>query len=205
MKKELILASHNEGKIGEFKAILEPLGYKVLSAKDLGVSLDEVIEDGLTLEDNARIKSKFLHEKTGLTVISDDSGLFIDSFPEILGVYSARYLGEDTPYDIKISKILELMNKEVNRLARFTTVISLYGADVDLTFKGNIEGSIAFSQKGTDGFGYDSMFVPEGFTKTFAEIDPAAKNKISHRKSALNSLAKRLVDHPLDNSDTLTL
>ncbi|WP_323615948.1 RdgB/HAM1 family non-canonical purine NTP pyrophosphatase [Erysipelothrix rhusiopathiae] len=189
---ELLIASHNEGKIREFRELLEPLGYSVLSAKDYGISMDAVIEDQETFRGNARLKSKYLSEKTGLTVISDDSGLVIDALPDILGVKSARFMGEDTSYELKNNEILRRLDGVENRSARFHCAISLYGPKCDEVFEGVVEGAIGPIQEGGTGFGYDPIFYPEGSDQSFGTMSHDAKNKISHRGRAVQSLLNYL-------------
>ncbi|CAM2744753.1 RdgB/HAM1 family non-canonical purine NTP pyrophosphatase [Erysipelothrix tonsillarum] len=189
---ELLIASHNKGKIKEFKELLEPLGYSVLSAHDYDISMDDVVEDKLTFRENARIKSKYVSEKTGLTVISDDSGLVIDALPDILGVKSARFMGEDTPYEIKNKAILQRLECESVRTAHFHCAISLYGPDCDEVFEGVVMGEIGpISDSGT-GFGYDPIFYPDGYNQSFAQMTREAKNKISHRGQAVQLLLNYL-------------
>ncbi|MDE8329649.1 RdgB/HAM1 family non-canonical purine NTP pyrophosphatase [Erysipelothrix rhusiopathiae] len=189
---ELLIASHNEGKIREFRELLEPLGYLVLSAKDYGISMDAVIEDQETFRGNARLKSKYLSEKTGLTVISDDSGLVIDALPDILGVKSARFMGEDTSYELKNNEILRRLDGVENCSARFHCAISLYGPKCDEVFEGVVEGVIGPIQEGGTGFGYDPIFYPEGSNQSFGTMSHDAKNKISHRGRAVQGLLNYL-------------
>lgn len=185
---KVVIASSNKGKIKEFKQILEPLGYEILSAKDLDVDMDEVIETGTTFCENSMLKSKFLYDKTNITSIADDSGLVIDALPDILGVQSARFMGEDTPYDLKNKAILDLLKTTDNRSAAFHSAISIYGEGIDEVFQGVCSGVIAYESSGTEGFGYDPIFIPYGHTETFGSLNSEIKNQISHRAKALNKL-----------------
>ncbi|AZK44519.1 RdgB/HAM1 family non-canonical purine NTP pyrophosphatase [Erysipelothrix piscisicarius] len=189
---ELLIASHNEGKIREFRELLEPLGYSVLSAKDYGISMDAVIENQETFRGNARLKSKYLSEQTGLTVISDDSGLVIDALPDILGVKSARFMGEDTSYELKNNEILKRLEGVENRSAHFHCAISLYGPECDEIFEGVVEGVIGEIQNDGTGFGYDPIFYPEGSDQSFGTMSRADKNNISHRGRAVQLLLNYL-------------
>lgn len=188
---KIIIASQNQGKLKEFKSILEPLGYEVLSAADLDVNLDDVVEDGLTFADNALIKARVLHERTGYRVISDDSGLCISALPDIVGVHSARYMGYDTPYEIRNATILSLLEDKEDKSAAFHSVIALVGEGTEDTFEGIIEGTIG-DAKGTEGFGYDPIFYPLNSSESFASMDLDAKNKISHRALAIEKLLLHL-------------
>lgn len=193
---KLIVASHNKGKINEFKALLEPLGYEILSASMLDIDMSGVVEDGLTFADNARIKTKFLSDITGMVVVADDSGLCIESLPDILGVHSARFMGEDTDYQIKNNEVLRLLKDKENRNAYFHSSISLYGPGVDEIFEGDVHGVIADAIHGEGGFGYDPIFVPNGYEQSFGTMDSDLKNKISHRAIAL----KQFIEYMKENS-----
>ena len=182
---KVIIASENKGKIKEFKAVLEPLGFSVETAKDVGVDLSSVVEDGTTYEENARIKAKFLFEKTGRLSMADDSGLDIAALPDLLGIYSARFMGHETAYTEKNAAILAMMQGVSNRHASFSSAIAVYGVDIDLIFTGTCEGSIANVISGHHGFGYDPIFIPKGYDKSFADLDSSVKNEISHRAQAL--------------------
>src|SRR5690554_677424 len=140
---KIAVASNNPGKIKEFKSILEPLGYELLSAKELGVDMSEVIETGDTFAENALLKAEYLFEKTSLLSIADDSGLVINALPDILGVKSARFMGEDTDYSLKNDKILEMLKNKEDRSAYFISVIALCDENTSETFEGIINGHIA--------------------------------------------------------------
>lgn len=180
---KILVASSNQGKLKEFRKILSPLGYQVMSAQEAGFSIDDVEEDGLTFEDNALIKARALYKLAQVPVIADDSGLSIKALPDILGVHSARYMGYDTPYDIRNNHILNLL-KDEDKDAYFTSVIAYVDGSDEYTFKGIIEGTIADIQ-GDGGFGYDPIFYPLGYKDSFAQMDVQVKNEISHRAIAL--------------------
>lgn len=186
---KVVVASNNKGKIKEFKAILEPLGFEIVLASEMGIDLSEIVEDGNTFEDNSKIKSKYIYDKTHMMSIADDSGLCIESLPDILGVYSARFMGEDTSYDIKNIEVLRLLEDKENRNAAFHSVISVCYDDIDWSFEGIVEGVITMAPSGTGGFGYDPIFMPKGYTETFGTLDDTVKNNISHRAIALKKMA----------------
>lgn len=187
MKLNILIATKNEGKIREFKNILSRHEVNVLSLLDLESS-PEINEDGITFEENAVKKSKAIFEFTGQATIADDSGLEIDFLDGEPGVNSARFAGYSTPYDTKNEKILSMMKDvpESKRTARFKCVIAYSENNATNTFEGVCEGKIAYEQKGTHGFGYDPIFIPDGYDKTFGELGEDVKNRISHRAKALN-------------------
>ncbi len=188
---KIAVASNNPGKIKEFKSILEPLGYELLSAKELGVDMSEVIETGDTFAENALLKAEYLFEKTSLLSIADDSGLVINALPDILGVKSARFMGEDTDYSLKNDKILEMLKNKEDRSAYFISVIALCDENTSETFEGIINGHIAKTILGMNGFGYDPIFIPENYETSFGNMSQEDKNKISHRSRSL----KKLMDY----------
>ncbi|MDO4942390.1 MAG: XTP/dITP diphosphatase [Lachnospiraceae bacterium] len=190
MKKRIIFATGNEGKMKEVRMILADLDYEIVSMKEAGIEI-EIIEDGKTFEENALIKASAIAKESGELVLADDSGLEIDYFDKAPGVYSARYLGEDTPYDVKNSIILERMEgvPDEQRTARFVCVIAAVFPDgTSRTVRGTIEGMIGYESKGENGFGYDPIFYLPEYGCTSAEISPEEKNKISHRGKALQQM-----------------
>lgn len=194
MKKRIIFATTNEGKMKEIRLILNDLNYDVVSMKEADINVD-IVEDGLTFEENAIIKAKTIMEMTGEVVLADDSGLEIDAMDKAPGIYSARYLGEDTSYDYKNQYILDKL-KEVHgeeRSARFVCAIACAFPDGEvITTRGTIEGQIGYEIAGENGFGYDPIFwVPE-YHCTSAELAPQVKNKISHRGKALEAMKVKL-------------
>ena len=190
----IILASNNKDKVKEVKEILK--GYNVISLKDAGIDLD-VEENGTTFEENALIKARAVCKLTGQLTMADDSGLEIDYLNKEPGVYSARYMGHDTSYDIKNAKILEMLEDvpEEKRTARFVCSIAVAFPDRDtVVVRDTIEGIIGYESAGENGFGYDPIFYVPELKKTTAQLSMEEKNKISHRGKALVKMANRLKD-----------
>ena len=194
MSKKLIFATTNEGKMKEIRMILADLGMEILSLKDMNINVD-IEENGKTFEENAIIKAKAICELTGEMVLADDSGLEVDYMDKSPGVYSARYLGEDTPYSVKNQTIIDNLKdaKGEERSARFVCAIAAAFPDGRvLTTQATIEGYIGYEEKGTNGFGYDPlMYVPE-YDMTTGQMEPEMKNKISHRGKALELMKEKL-------------
>ena len=194
MSKRMIFATTNEGKMKEIRMILADLGMEILSLKDLNISVD-IEENGETFEENAIIKAKAICELTGEMVLADDSGLEVDYMDKAPGVYSARYLGEDTPYSVKNQTIIDNLKdaKGEERSARFVCAIAAAFPDGRvLTTQATIEGYIGFEERGTNGFGYDPLlYVPE-YDMTTGQMEPEMKNKISHRGKALELMKEKL-------------
>lgn len=195
----MIFATGNMGKMKEIKAILGDIGEEILSMKEAGIDMD-IVEDGNTFEENAIIKAKAVMERTGQLALADDSGLEIDALNKEPGIYSARYMGEDTPYEIKNSNLIERMKgiKGKDRSARFVCVIAAAFPDGEIiTTRGTIEGVIAEEPAGENGFGYDPIvYVPE-YGMTTGQMDPDAKNAISHRGKALTAMKKILEERKI--------
>lgn len=195
----MIFATGNMGKMKEIKAILGDIGEEILSMKEAGIDMD-IVEDGNTFEENAIIKAKAVMERTGQLALADDSGLEIDALNKEPGIYSARYMGEDTPYEIKNSNLIERMKgvKGKDRSARFVCVIAAAFLDGEIiTTRGTIEGVIAEEPAGENGFGYDPIvYVPE-YGMTTGQMDPDAKNAISHRGKALTAMKKILEERKI--------
>lgn len=194
MEHKIIFATGNEGKMREVRLILADLGLPVLSMKEAGVELD-IEENGTTFAENARIKAMAVWEKTGNIVLADDSGLVVDYLNGEPGIYSARYLGEDTSYEIKNQAILDRLAeaKEEERTARFVSAIAAVLPDgTILQTEGVIEGTIAHEPAGNGGFGYDPIFYLPEYGMTSAEIPMEKKNEISHRGKALQSMKEKL-------------
>lgn len=195
MKEKLIFASGNAGKIREVKEILQDCTKEILSMKEAGIDL-EIEENGTTFEENALIKCRAIHKLTGAMVLADDSGLEIDYFNGEPGVYSARYLGHDTPYEIKNQIILDRMKdvEEPDRSTRYVCVMAAVLPDGrEFTARGTIEGVIARKPAGEGGFGYDPIFLVPDYQKTMAQLTPEEKNAISHRGRALRAI-KEILD-----------
>ena len=189
---ELVFATNNKHKLEELQAILGN-EIKLLSLKDIGCT-EEIPEEQPTLEGNASQKSTFVFEKFGYPCFADDTGLEIDALNGEPGVYSARYAGEEKSAEANMNKVLKKLAKINNRKARFRTVISLIINDKENQFEGVVEGEILTEKKGDSGFGYDPIFQPNGFNTTFAQMNLADKNKISHRGRAVEKLVEYLVN-----------
>ena len=194
MSKKLIFATKKKKKMKEIRMILADLGMEILSLKDMNINVD-IEENGKTFEENAIIKAKAICELTGEMVLADDSGLEVDYMDKAPGVYSARYLGEDTPYSVKNQTIIDNLKdaKGEERSARFVCAIAAAFPDGRvLTTQATIEGYIGYEEKGTNGFGYDPlMYVPE-YDMTTGQMEPEMKNKISHRGKALELMKEKL-------------
>tara|TARA_A100001015_G_scaffold46_1_gene45 strand:+ start:2196 stop:2771 length:576 start_codon:yes stop_codon:yes gene_type:complete len=188
----LIFATHNSHKISEIKKLL-PEKIKIRDLKQIRFN-DEIVEDGKTLEENAKIKSEYIYKKYKSNCFSDDSGLFIDAISGEPGVYSARYAGLKKNSEKNISKVLSKLKNITNRNAKFVTVISLFLNDKNYIFKGEIKGLISKRKIGLNGFGYDPIFIPYGFNQTFSQMNLNTKNMISHRAIAFKKLVKFLTD-----------
>lgn len=192
--KRLIFATGNEGKMKEIRAILGDLDYEILSSKEAGVDID-IVEDGETFEENAIIKAKAVMEATGCLVLADDSGLEVDYLNKEPGIYSARYMGEKTPYRIKNQIIIDRLDgvPDEKRTARFVCVIAAAFPDGSVkTARGTIEGRIAYEPAGENGFGYDPIFYLPDRKMTSAQISAEEKNAISHRGEALRKIKEYL-------------
>ncbi|HMP77240.1 MAG TPA: RdgB/HAM1 family non-canonical purine NTP pyrophosphatase [Kiritimatiellia bacterium] len=182
---KLLIASRNKNKLTELRALLDAPGLELICAADVP-GAPEVLEDGISFEENAVKKAVTLARATGLWTLADDSGLEVDALGGIPGVHSARYAGEPPKYAANNKKLLEALLGETNRRARFRAVIALSSpAGETRCVEGSCEGVIVEKARGRKGFGYDPLFQPDGYTQTFAEMDAAEKNKISHRGRAL--------------------
>ena len=187
---ELVFATNNKHKLDELQAILGNR-IKLLSLKEIGCNV-EIPEEQETLEGNAAQKSFYIYNKFGYNCFADDTGLEIEALNGEPGVYSARYAGEEKSAEANMDKVLNRLFKINNRNARFRTVISLVINGVETQFEGVVKGRILEEKRGISGFGYDPIFQPDGFEKTFAEMDLTAKNKISHRGRAVEKLIQYL-------------
>lgn len=191
---KIVFATGNEGKMKEIRMVLENPDYEILSMKEAGVELD-IEEDGVTFEENALIKAKAVWNQTHGIVLADDSGLEVDYMDKKPGVFSARFLGEDTSYDVKNQYIIDQLEQagEEQRTARFVCVIACVMPDgATYTAKSTIEGVIAHQISGKNGFGYDPIFYVPEYGCTTAELSPEQKNEISHRGKALREMKKIL-------------
>jgi len=186
----IIFASNNENKIKEIRSILGST-FTLLSLRDLNLN-EDIPENEPLLEGNALSKARHIHNLTGMNVFADDTGLEIDALNGLPGVHSARFAGENKDSSANIEKVLSMLVQTENRKARFRTVIALIFEKEEFLFEGTVEGTIITDKKGKEGFGYDPVFVPEGKDKTFAEMDLAEKNTISHRARAFEKLREFL-------------
>jgi XTP/dITP diphosphohydrolase len=183
---ELVFATNNSHKLNELSKLAGEK-FHLLSLKDINC-FDDIPETADTLEGNAAIKAQYVWEKYGINCFADDTGLEIDALNGQPGVYSARYAGEDQDSEANLSKVLEELAGNSNRKARFRTVICLIIEGKEYYFEGIVNGNLISERQGKEGFGYDPIFVPVGYEKTFAEMDIAVKNKISHRGIATEKL-----------------
>jgi XTP/dITP diphosphohydrolase len=194
--KEIVIASHNKGKVREIRSLLKPMGLKIYSAKKF--TINEPIEDGKTFKENSLIKSKNAALKSGIPAIADDSGLCILSLDNKPGIYSARWAGRKKNFNLAINKIENEMrkNKLTNKAARkafFCCALSIYFPNNNYrVFEGKKYGHIQFPASGKNGFGYDPIFVPNGYKKTFGEMNFTYKERISHRSIAFKKMKEYL-------------
>lgn len=192
--KKLIFATGNENKMKEIRMILADCGYEILSMKEAGIQAD-IVEDGKTFEENALIKARAICKLAGEMVLADDSGLEIDYLNKEPGIYSARYMGEDTSYHIKNKSLIDRLEgvPDEKRTARFVCAIAAVFPDgKELVVRGTVEGIIGYEEKGENGFGYDPIFYLPERGCTTAELSPEEKNSISHRGNALRLMNELL-------------
>ena len=187
---KLIFATHNQNKVNELNLLL-PESITLLSLNDINCT-QEIEESGSTLEENAQIKADFVRKKYGMDCFSDDSGLEVDALYGAPGVYSARYAGSPPNNEANIKKIWNELKGISTPKARFRTVFFLHQAGESHTLKGTVEGTLIFEKRGNGGFGYDPIFIPNGYSQTFAEMGNELKNTISHRAKATVELLKVL-------------
>lgn len=183
---KLVFATNNLNKIKEVQAIL-PSNIQIVSLQEIGCN-EDIPETSATIEGNAIQKATYIKENYGYDCFADDTGLEVEILDGEPGVYSARYAGETKDANANMDKLLKKLEAKTNRNARFKTVIALIINDELYTFTGICSGSITKNKKGKDGFGYDPIFMPNGYTKTFAELPLAEKNKIGHRGKAIQQL-----------------
>ena len=192
--KKLIFATGNQNKMREIKAILADMDVEVLSMKEAGIDID-IVEDGKTFEENALIKARAVSKAGNALALADDSGLEVDALNGEPGIYSARYMGEDTSYDIKNMNIIERLEgvPDEKRTARFVCAMAAVFPDgTEQTFVKTMEGRIGYKIAGENGFGYDPIFFLPEYGKTSAEISSEEKNAISHRGKALRAMEEYL-------------
>lgn len=189
--KEILFASNNQHKVDEVKELL-PVGYSLLGLRDIQWT-EDIPEPFDTYEDNAKAKAYYVFDRTGLSCFADDSGLEIDALDGRPGVYSARYAGASRNAMDNIEKVLEELADSNHRNARFHSVIAyMKGMDEIRIFRGHVEGKITFGPSGSGGFGYDPIFIPDGFDQTFGELPDKVKNMISHRAKAMQRFMEYL-------------
>lgn len=186
--ERLVVASHNQGKVVEIEALLKPFGVETIGAAALG--LPEPEETGPTFEKNAALKAHAAAERSGLPALSDDSGLVVPALGGAPGIYSARWAGSGKNFRVAMERVQrELGDKD--RYAHFVAALALAWPDGEIVcFRGEVHGRLIWPPRGERGFGYDPMFVPDGYGLTFGEIDPDEKHRISHRARAFEKLVK---------------
>jgi XTP/dITP diphosphohydrolase len=182
----LIFATNNQHKVDEIRAVL-PSHFSVITLKEAGIDID-IPEPHDTLQDNAREKARTIYDLTGTACFSEDTGLEVAALNGEPGVKSARYAGDDRSFQKNIDKLLQNLENKEDRTARFRTVVCLIIDGSEHFFEGVCRGRIIAAQKGTEGFGYDPVFVPDGADKTFAEMSLEEKNSFSHRRKAIDGL-----------------
>ncbi|MGM0562356.1 MAG: RdgB/HAM1 family non-canonical purine NTP pyrophosphatase [Pseudomonadota bacterium] len=181
--ERLVIASHNPGKVREIAALLEPFGIQVVSAGEL--DLPEPEETGRTFAENAALKAESAAEAAGLPALSDDSGLVVPALDGAPGIYSARWAGPDKDFALAMEKVNEKLGDSRDRHAYFVCVLALaHPGRETRVFEGRVDGTLVWPPRGSLGFGYDPMFLPDGRQETFGEMDPADKHAISHRARA---------------------
>ena len=188
---QFIFATNNKHKLHEVR---EAVGerFKIISLDEAGIN-EDIPETGITLEENAKMKAQYIFDKYHENCFADDTGLEIDAIDGRPGVYSARYAGEGCNFEDNMIKVLEEMKGRENRKARFRCVVALIINGEVMSFEGRVEGNILTRERGNKGFGYDPIFIPEGYDITFAEMSLEEKNKISHRGKAIHKLTEYLL------------
>ena len=187
---KIVFATNNAHKLSEVKAVLGD-GYELVTLKEVGIT-EDIPETGDTLDENASLKARYVYERTGLDCFADDTGLEVEALGGAPGVRSARYATDGHDFAANNRKLLKELDGVTNRSARFRTVISLIVAGEEIQVEGVVNGVIALSESGSEGFGYDPLFIPEGKDVTFAEMSADEKNSISHRGRAVAELVKVL-------------
>jgi XTP/dITP diphosphohydrolase len=185
---KLIFATHNKNKLKEVRSLI-PNTIELLSLNDINL-LEEIEETALTIEGNALLKAQTIYKQTGINCFADDSGLLVDVLNGAPGVYSARYAGEHKNDSDNLEKLLQDLAGKEDRNAHFKTVMALIMDGKEYVFEGIINGTITTKKSGANGFGYDPIFLPNGYTETFAEMSSDIKNVISHRAKATKKLVE---------------
>jgi len=199
MKRQVVLGTHNPNKIREIRVILNGLALEILTMNDFP-EIAEVEETGKTFAENALLKAWAVYQQSGILTLSDDSGLEVDALNGAPGIYSARYAGEAKDYAANNRKLLEELQDvpEHQREAQFRCVVAIVGPEVDQVVEGIVRGMIIYEPRGQHGFGYDPLFVPDGFSQTFSEMGDELKNQISHRSQAFRK-ARKVVEKILSS------
>jgi XTP/dITP diphosphohydrolase len=192
MAKQLVVATRNKGKLKEFRAMLEPIGFDVLGIDDIDASLPDVVEDADTFAGNALKKARAFASALGMAVVSDDSGLCVDALGGAPGVYSARYAGEGANDEANLVKLLDTLQGGTST-ARYVCVLAYVDGGQEKVVRGECEGAIIAERRGDGGFGYDPVFYVAQYERTMAELTMDEKNAISHRARALEQLRASLV------------
>ena len=188
--KRIVFATNNAHKLSEVKAVLGD-EYELVTLREVGIT-EDIPETGATLDENASIKARYVYERTGLDCFADDTGLEVEALDGAPGVHSARYATDGHDFAANNAKLLRELEGKENRRARFRTVIALIRNGIEEQVEGIVEGRIATSMTGSEGFGYDPLFIPDGYDISFAEMSAEQKNAISHRGRAVEAL-KRLM------------
>ena len=189
---KIVFATNNAHKLSEVSAVLGN-AFELVTLREVGIT-EDIPETGATLDENASIKARYVYERTGLNCFADDTGLEVEALGGAPGVHSARYATDGHDFAANNRKLLRELEGRVNRKARFRTVISLIVDGVERQVEGIVEGEITTSESGAEGFGYDPLFMPEGYDSTFAEMSAEEKNAISHRGRAVKNLEALLLD-----------
>lgn len=189
---KIVFATNNAHKLSEVSAVLGE-GYELVTLREVGIT-EDIPETGATLDENASQKARYVFERTGLDCFADDTGLEVEALNGAPGVRSARYATDDHDFAANNRKLLSELDGKENRRARFRTVISLIQGGVERQVEGIVEGVIATQESGNEGFGYDPLFIPDGYTRTFADMSADEKNAISHRARAVQNLVKLLTE-----------
>lgn len=200
---QVLAATNNAHKVEEFRSILGDVPFEIVQPSSFD-DFPEIVEDGLTFEENACIKAVESSTFTGLPSFSDDSGLVVDALDGRPGIYSARYAGVDATNDERMDKLLGELEGIEDRSAKFVCVIAIASeGEIISTFRGEVPGRIAFEKSGSKGFGYDPIFIPDGYEVSFADLGSDVKDSISHRGRAME-LAQKFIADELDNFQKLS-
>lgn len=191
--KKIFVSTQNQGKLKEIRSILGTGEFEFISVQTID-GFPDIEETGTSFEENAIIKAEESFKLTGIPSLADDSGLSVDCLDGAPGVYSARYAGENADDEVNLQKVLsEIKNFSPPYKARYVCVLAFYDGERLITTRGECEGELIMEKRGNNGFGYDPIFVPEGFNKTMAELNPEIKNKLSHRFKALEKMKEHFL------------